>query len=242
MSGRKSVVYRCQQPMDGPTNHGIRDVNSQAAAPIQLRLNRNRGHPFVTETHDTDVATRTRPEVQSSREDSPQQTSTPSNFESSQDFVTSRRSAFNNDSGNDNRGNFRFPDPLSPVTEGGTPSVGARTEPTKSSCSETTVVEAKLAAEHCGSLQERKSHKGKGVARDPSPTLKSQEPSFVPLLEEYRQFPKQPEHEKQTQKPRSSSFTANSRTSTDGSLHPPQHVKLPNDSHDREKSSEIRRL
>jgi hypothetical protein len=183
-------------------------VNSQTVAPIRLRLNSIHGHPVITDgnANDTDEAIRTSPEVRSSREDSSQEKSTPSSFESSQDFVTRRRAAFNNDGGNDGREHFVFPDPLSPVTKRGTPSDVTSAEPTESSSSENTITEAEVAAEFCGSPQEKKSNKSKGIARDPAPTTNPEKPAFLPLLKKDSLFPRQSEHEKQTQKPRYSSF------------------------------------
>jgi hypothetical protein len=183
-------------------------VNSQTVAPIRLRLNSIHGHPVITDgnANDTDEAIRTSPEVRSSREDSSQEKSTPSSFESSQDFVTRRRAAFNNDGGNDGREHFVFPDPLSRATDRGTSSDVIDAEPTESSSSENTIIEAKLAADLCGSPRQTRTHKGKGIARDPAPSPKPQEPTFLPLLKEDSHFPKQPEHEKQSHKSRSSSF------------------------------------
>jgi hypothetical protein len=206
MSGKGSVVPRCRQSMVASTNQNIRNVNRQAAAPIQLRLDRDRRHSSVVDANDADGATRTRPEFGSPPEDSSQDTPAPSSFETSQDFVARRRPAFNNDGGNDDRGHFVFPDPLSPVTKRGTPSDVTSAEPTESSSSENTITEAEVAAEFCGSPQEKKSNKSKGIARDPAPTTNPEKPAFLPLLKEDSLFPRQSEHEKQTQKPRYSSF------------------------------------
>jgi hypothetical protein len=186
-----------------PTNQDIRNVNSQTAAPIQLRLNRDRRHPVVTDSSDTDEAIRARLEVRSSRKDSSQETPTPSSFNSSHGFVARGRSASSDDGGDDDREDFVFPDPLSPVTER---EVLSGAELMESSSSENTIVEAKLAAELCGSPQQKNSHKGKGIARDPIPATGSQEPIFLPLLKEDSRFPRQLEHEKQIQKSRPSPF------------------------------------
>jgi hypothetical protein len=206
MSGKGSVVPRCRQSMVASTNQNIRNVNRQAAAPIQLRLDRDRRHSSVVDANDADGATRTRPEFGSPPEDSSQDTPAPSSFETSQDFVARRRPAFNNDGGNDGREHFVFPDPLSPVTKRGTPSDVTSAEPTESSSSENTITEAEVAAEFCGSPQEKKSNKSKGIARDPAPTTNPEKPAFLPLLKKDSLFPRQSEHEKQTQKPRYSSF------------------------------------
>jgi hypothetical protein len=155
-------------------------MNSQTSAPIRLRFNSTHGH----------------------REDISQETPTPSSFESSHDFVTRRRAAFNNDGGNDDREHFLFPDPLSPVTERGTSSDVIGVEPTEPSSSGNTIIEAKLAAELRGGLQQSRAHKGKGIARGSTPSTNSQEPIFLPLLKEDSHFPRQPDCEK----PRSSSF------------------------------------
>jgi hypothetical protein len=95
---------------------------------------------------------------------------------------------------------------LSPVTKRGTPSDVTSAEPTESSSSENTIIEAEVAAEFCGSPQEKKSNKSKGIARDPAPTTNPEKPAFLPLLKKDSLFPRQSEHEKQTQKPRYSSF------------------------------------
>ncbi|KAM0699963.1 hypothetical protein Q7P36_000174 [Cladosporium allicinum] len=159
----------------------IRNVNSQTAAPIRLSFNSTHGH----------------------REDISQETSTPSSFGSSHDFVTRRRAAFNNDGGNDDREHFVFPDPLSPVTERGTSSDVIGVEPAESSSSENIIIEAQL----CGSPQQSRAHKGKGIARNSAVSPNPQERIFLPLLKEDSHFPRQPEeHEKQTQKSRSNSF------------------------------------
>jgi hypothetical protein len=173
-----------------PTDQDIRNVNSQTATPIQLRLNRDRRHTVVTDSSDTDEAIRARLEVRSSRKDSSQETPTPSSFNSSHDFVARGRSASNDDGGDDDREDFVFPDPLSPVTER---EVLSGAELMESSSSENTIVEAKLAAELCGSPQQKRSHKGKGIA---IPATGSQEPIFLPLLREDSRFPRQ-----QTRKP-----------------------------------------
>jgi hypothetical protein len=186
-----------------PTDQDIRNVNSRTATPIQLRLNRDRRHTVVTDSSDTDEATRARLEVRSSRKDSSQETPTPSSFNSSHDFVARGRSASNNDGGGDDREDSVFPDPLSPVTER---EVSSDAELIGSSSNENTIVEAKIAAELYGSPQQKNSHKGKGIARDPTPATNSQEPIFLPLLREDSHFPRQLEHETQIQKSRPRSF------------------------------------
>ena len=173
-------MYRCRRSIVGPTDQDSRNVNSQTSAPIRLRFDSTHGH----------------------REDISQETPTPSSFGSSHDFVTRRRAAFNNDGGNDDREHFVFPDPLSPVTERGTSPDVIGVEPTESSSCGDTIVEAKLAAEFRGSLQQSRAHKGKGIARGSTPSTNSQEPIFLPLLKEDSHFPRQPDCEK----PRSSSF------------------------------------
>lgn len=207
MSGKESIVHGCRKSMRGSTDQEIRNVNSQTVAPIRLRFNGKHGHPVIigANANDTDEATRTRPEIRSSGEDSSQETSTPSSFESSRDFVTRRRVAFKKDDGNDGREHFVFPDPLLPVTERVTLSsdaIGA--EPTESSSSENTIVEANLAADLCGSPRQMRAHKGNDIARDSSP--KPQESIFLPLLKEDSHFHKQSELEKQTHKSRSNPF------------------------------------
>jgi hypothetical protein len=181
-------------------------VNGQTTAPIQLDLNSTHGPSAITDANAnvTDAAIRIRPEIRSSGEDSSQETSTPSSFESSQDFVTRRRAAFSNDGGNDSREHFVFPDPLSRVTERRTSSAVIGEEPTESSSSENIIIEAKLAADLCGSPRQMRAHKGKGIAGDSPP--EPQEPIFLPLLKEDSHFPRQPEREKQTHKSRSNAF------------------------------------
>jgi hypothetical protein len=173
-------VYRCRRSIVGPTDQDSRNVNSQKSAPIRLRFDSTHGH----------------------REEISQETLTPSSFGSSHDFVTRRRAAFNNDGGNDDREHFVFPDPLSPVTERGTSSDVIGVEPTESSSYGDTIVEAKLAAEFRGTLQQSRAHKGKAIARGSTPSTNSQEPIFLPLLKEDSHYPRQPECEKT----RSSSF------------------------------------
>jgi hypothetical protein len=189
--------------MVSPTNQDIRNTNSQTAAPIQLRLNRDRRHTVIADSSGTDEAIRARLEVRSSRKDSSQETPTPSSFNSSHDFVARGRSASNNDGGDDDREDFVFPDPLSPVTER---EVSSDAELMESSSSENTIVEAKLAAELCGSPQQKRSHKGKGIARDPTPATNSQEPIFLPLLKEDSHSQRHTDHKEQPHKSRSTSF------------------------------------
>ena len=192
--------------MVAPTNQDVRNVNSQTAAPIQPRLNIGSRHPSVADANDADGATRTRSEFGSSPEDSSQDTPTPSSFESSQDSVTHRRSASNNDGGNDDRGHFVFPDPLSPVTEREAWSDITSVEPTKSSSGENTIVESEVAAELSGSPQEKKSRKGKGIARDPASNTNPEKPAFLSLLKEDSLFPRQYDHERQPHRTRFNSF------------------------------------
>jgi len=191
-----SFVHRCR----GPTDQETRRVNGQRAVPIQLRSSSTHGRPVVADVNDTDEAIMTRSEVPLSAEDGSQQALTPSSFENSHHFVTHRRSTFNNGSGNDDREHFIFPDPSSPANEVETSSAVVGAEPNKSMYSEDTTVEAKFAAEFCGSPGQTKASKGKNTARD------SREPVFLPLLKVDSHFPRQPDHERQTRKPRSSPF------------------------------------
>ena len=171
-------MYRCRRSIVGLTDQDSRNMNSQIAAPIRLRFTSTHGH----------------------REDISQETSTPSSFGSSHDFVTRRRAAFNDDGGDNDREHFAFPDPLSLATERWTSSDVVGAEPTESLSSENSIVEAKLAAEFRGSLQQSRAHKGKGIARGSTESTNS--PIFLPLLKEDSHFPRQPNCEK----PRSSSF------------------------------------
>jgi hypothetical protein len=138
----------------------------------------------------------------------------------------------------DDREDFVFPDPLSPVTER---EVSSDAELMESSSSENTIVEAKLAAELCGSPQQKRSHKGKGIA---IPATGSQEPIFLPLLKEDSHFPRQLEHEKQTQKSRPSSFHSklaniNTRLASSATTH--EAPKQPTRSRQAERDGKIHR-
>lgn len=201
-------------------------MNSQTAAPIQLRLNRDRRHTVVTDSSDTDEAIRARLEVRSSRKDSSQETPTPSSFNSSHDFVAHVRSASNDDGGDDDREDFVFPDPLSPVTER---EASSDADLMESSSSENTIVEEKF-------------HRGKGIARDPIPATGSQEPIFLPLLKDDSHFPRQLEHEKQTQKSRPSPFHSkltNLNTQLDSSATSHEVPKQPARSRQAERDGKI---